>query len=132
MPFYRHTYDANGNPTGTVEYTFRRSPRNRIGCLGWMCIVFFGPLFFLWPVAIMQHFLALGIVVGVLWWGGWLALPIGAGVSGYRKGKAMRSSKPPPPPVPRPKPTHTPIGTPLGDLRASNLNVPQARYSDRR
>lgn len=70
MPIYRRTYDARGNPTGTVEYTLRRSPRKRIGCLGWTFIVVVGGFFLPWPLDLQPHALSAGEAwsVTVGWW----------------------------------------------------------------
>jgi cyanate permease len=70
VPLYRRTYDATGSPTGTVEYSFRRRPRNRIGCLGWTFIVAIGAFVLLWPLDLQPHVLtaAQAWMVTVAWW----------------------------------------------------------------
>lgn len=60
MPLYRRTYDASGNPTGTVEYTVRRRPRSRMGCLGWTLVVTLGAFVLLWPLDLEPHVLTVG------------------------------------------------------------------------
>lgn len=70
MPLYRRTYDATGKPTGTVEYSFGRAPRKRIGCLGWTFIAVFGSFFLLWPLSLEPRTLTAGAAwaVTVGWW----------------------------------------------------------------
>ena len=69
MPVYKRTYDALGRPTGTVEYSVSRQPRNRIGCFGKTMLFVVGALFLLWPLDLQPHVLsgaAWGVVLG--WW----------------------------------------------------------------
>lgn len=70
MVLYRRSYDARGNPTGTVEYSLRRKPRNRIGCVGWMFVLLVGGFFLLWPLDLEPRVLTAGEAwaVTVGWW----------------------------------------------------------------
>jgi hypothetical protein len=70
MPIYRRTYDASGNPIGTVEYSFHRQPKNRIGCLGKSVLFIVGAFILFWPLDLQPHVLSVGAACGVTvgWW----------------------------------------------------------------
>jgi hypothetical protein len=70
MPIYRRTYDAKGNPMGTVEYSFRRQPQNRMGCLGKTVLFILGAFILLWPLDLQPQVLSAGAAWGVVvgWW----------------------------------------------------------------
>jgi hypothetical protein len=70
VPLYRRSYDAAGNPTGSVEYTFGRAPRKRIGCLGWTLVILIAGFVLLWPLDLQPRVLSVGEAwaVTVGWW----------------------------------------------------------------
>ena len=89
MPVYKRTYDALGRPTGTIEYSVSRQPRNRIGCFGKTVLFVVGALFLFWPLDLQPHVLSAGAAWGVVlgWWCLLATIPLPCGrVRGFRRG----------------------------------------------
>jgi hypothetical protein len=127
----RRSYDGQGNLKGYTTYKFGRTRRGP-GCLTTLVAVFMGSFLLFWPLDFLGT--AGGDAVAVVYWGAMFVGLVALFVHLYRKAHPTAPVRPPvtAPVLPPPKPTHTAAGTPLTDLRASDLRVSQARYSDRR